>query len=107
MPKRIIRSPLAREDTLNVYAHIALNNPTVAEEFFDAVDELLDRLLRYPDMGNRIDLKSSRLKDMRVFRVSAKFDHYLVFYRAMNDDIHLVRVLHGSRDIEALLAQDL
>ena len=90
-----------------MYAHIALDNPAAAEEFLDAVDALLNRLLQYPEIGSPIDLELSRLKDMRVLCVSKKFYRYLVFYRVANGDIHVVRVLHSSRNIESLFSEQL
>lgn len=106
MPKSISRSPRAQEDKLKAYLHIALDNLAIAEEFVDAVDELLDQLLTHPEMGDRIKFNASRLQDLRLFPVSAKFDHYLVFYRPTDDGIHVVRVLHSSRDIEALFCEE-
>ena len=105
MPKDIFRSPRAQEDILKAYLHIALDNSAIAEEFMDAIDELLDQLLTHPEMGGRIEFRSPRLQGLRLFRVSEKFAHYLMFYRPTGDGIYVVRVLHSSRDIEALFSE--
>lgn len=105
MPKDIFRSPRAQEDILKAYLHIALDNPAIAEEFVDAIDELLDQLLTHPEMGGRIEFRSPRLQCFRFFRISEKFDHYLLFYRPSDDGIYVGRVLHSSRDIEALFSE--
>jgi toxin ParE1/3/4 len=31
---------------------------------------------------------------------------YLIFYRQSQDDIEIIRILHGSRDIESIFNQD-
>ncbi|MGB3640786.1 MAG: type II toxin-antitoxin system RelE/ParE family toxin [Rivularia sp. (in: cyanobacteria)] len=35
------------------------------------------------------------------------FRNYLVFYRTRDTDIEILRVLHGRRDINAILDEDL
>ena len=44
------------------------------------------------------------LAGVRVFPVS-RFKKYLVFYRPVADGIEILRVLHGARDIDDLLAE--
>jgi plasmid stabilization system protein ParE len=43
---------------------------------------------------------------IRVFPVS-RFKKYLVFYRPIEGGIEVLRVLHGARDIQGLLADGL
>jgi toxin ParE1/3/4 len=62
-------------------------------------------LATQPAMGWRCKLGPSRLKDVRVFRVSAPFAEYLIFYQARGERIEILRVLHGSQDLEVLFSQ--
>ena len=42
---------------------------------------------------------------LRVVRVSSRFRRYLIFYRLLDETtIEIVRLLHGARDLAALLA---
>jgi len=42
---------------------------------------------------------------MRRFPVSDGFEKILLFYFPVQDGVDLVRVVHGSRDLERLLAE--
>ena len=43
-------------------------------------------------------------EDVRFIPVS-RFRKYLVFYRSIDDGIEILRILHGARDIQGLLAE--
>jgi len=44
---------------------------------------------------------------MRRFPVTDGFEKMLLFYFPLKDGVDLVRVVHGSRDLERLLAEGL
>lgn len=52
-------------------------------------------------MGWRSRLKHEALKSMRVFRVGG-FERMLIFYRPESSGIEILRVVHGSRNLQAL-----
>jgi plasmid stabilization system protein ParE len=56
-------------------------------------------------MGWRCKFADPRLKGVRVFRVSAPFEEHLIFYRLRGKRIEILRLLHGSQDVEALFGQ--
>ncbi len=92
----IRRSRLAQQDYRDVWRYIAADNPDAADEFLRRVDAKLELYARHPLMGkNRNDLAPG----LRSFSVA----HYLAFYNATADGIDLVRLLHGSRPLKALL----
>lgn len=35
-----------------------------------------------------------------------KFENYLIFYQSMEEELLIVRVLHGARDIAALFEKE-
>jgi hypothetical protein len=45
------------------------------------------------------------LQGMRRFPASDGFENILLFYFPLHDGVDLVRVVHGSRDLEHLLAE--
>jgi plasmid stabilization system protein ParE len=45
------------------------------------------------------------LRTARVFRVSARFENYLIFYVPFQDYVEILRVVHGSQDLEALFGK--
>lgn len=62
-------------------------------------------LTAQPAMGWRCKLHDSRLAGVRMFRVGAPFTDYLIFYQPRGERIEILRVLHGSQDLEALFSQ--
>ena len=73
----------------------------VAIRFLNDFDVALGRLREFPRIGTRWpsdnpELQGLRRLQMRTFPVS-------IFYLDMEPYVEIVRVLHGSRDLPALL----
>ena len=98
----IYKSPLAETDIIDIAVHIANNNPDAAERFLKATEETFAFLVSMPLTGHIILFKNSRAKNVRVWSVQ-NFDRFLIFYRPVEDSIEIIRLLHTSRDIEAIL----
>lgn len=58
-----------------------------------------------PGIGERRESPNPRLAGLRVWRVEG-FEKHLIFYRPAGDGIEIVRVLHGARDIDSILADE-
>lgn len=102
MSRAIVRAA-ARRDIHNAADYIANDNPTAARRFYAAVDRTLDSLAD-PESGALYDV-GPNLEGLRVWQVKG-FKNYLVFYLPISDGIAVVRILHGARDIEQILAQE-
>jgi len=83
--------------------YISENNPAAARAFLMAAEETLVLLSHQPQMGAGRSYNNARLEGMRMFPVSG-YGKYLLFYVPLPKDegIDLVRVLHGSRDMNAV-----
>jgi hypothetical protein len=53
-------------------------------------------------MGWRSQLKRSELQHLRVFRVKG-FEKMLILYLPLPNGVEILRVVHGSRNLQALL----
>ena len=73
----------------------------LALRFLAAARETFSLLATQPQIGWPARLKNPLLKSLKVFRVSG-FDRMLIIYRPGPDGIDIVRVLHGSRSLQAL-----
>ena len=73
-----------------------------ALRFYDATAATFDKLARMPGMGERRESSNPRLAGLRVWRIDGFPDH-LLFYRPVEGGIEIIRVLHGARDIDAVL----
>jgi toxin ParE1/3/4 len=56
-------------------------------------------LADFPQIGTRRDELKAGLRSQPV-------GNYLIFYFPLEDGIDIVRVLHGSRDVDAIFHQD-
>jgi toxin ParE1/3/4 len=104
--KTLTRTPQSEEDVHATYRHIALDNVDAAEAYLDALFDTFDKLLKHPKMGVLVEETKGKLRGLRVISVSSKFRKHLVFYLPLEKNIHIVRILHSSRDIEPLFAEE-
>lgn len=74
----------------------------LALRFFEAAQRTFALLATQPNMGWRSSIKYPGLESLRVFRVT-EFEQVLVFYRPIRNGVEILRVIHGSRNLGALL----
>src|SRR4051794_22799179 len=67
-----------------------------------AAEKTLETLALHPESGPIVPVGRAELEGIRRFRVSDGFERILLFYLVVEDGIELVRVIHGSRDLEQL-----
>ena len=85
-------------DILDIVRSIRRHNPSAASRFVEAFRSSVELLSRMPDLGRRrTDLDAPETRSWRV----PGFRNYLIFYEVLPDRLRLLRVLHGSRDLQA------
>ena len=67
-----------------------------ANRLISKFHEMFDRIANNPDMGR---LYENRVPGLQVF-VSGD---YHIFYRTVNDDAQIKRVIHGARDLTKIV----
>ena len=95
----VVKRPLAELDLLDIWDYIADDSFERADEFLDRIESKLQALARTPGMGKR---RKELLPGLQSFPIG----NYVVFYRASEDGIDVIRVLRGSRDIEEIFRQE-
>jgi toxin ParE1/3/4 len=88
-------SPEAEADLVDIWLYIANDQPTNADRFLDRLQEKALKLAEFPDLGRDRPELAEGLKSFPV-------DRYNIYYRVTDTALVLVRVLPGSRDIDAL-----
>ena len=88
----------ARRDVLNIWRHIAADNQDAADRFVDLLIHYFRFLGDTPSAGRRRD-------ELRLGYRSFPVGEYLIFYRIMEPGVRILHVVHGRRDLEALLGQ--
>ena len=92
----------ARTDIVELAVFIGRDSVSAANRFLDATDETLTALTRQPFLGAEYPTKNPRLNGIRAMRVRG-FPNHLAFYFVRADEVEVVRVLHGARDLDAAL----
>lgn len=101
MTSRITHSPLVESDLDQISDYFAVEDINLAIRFSDAVADTEQALLKMPEMGALREYEAPELTGMRMFLVNG-FRNYMIFYMPTDYGIHVVRVLHRARDLEAL-----
>jgi toxin ParE1/3/4 len=93
-----LRSPQADSDLDGIWYYIASESGSVeiADRLIDSITERFFLLVNYPNIGGRLD------DDLRPGLRSFSVGEYVIIYRLRDEDVLILRVLRGSRNIQAL-----
>jgi toxin ParE1/3/4 len=96
MNRRCELTELADQDIFEISFYIAQNRGAdAAKNFIDKLNHKFILLAESPKLGrNRSELSP----ELRSFPNG----NYIIFYRLISDGILVVRILHGSRDINSI-----
>ena len=89
-------SPRARADLDEIWDYVAEDSPSAADRLLATFEEKLLLLAKQPLLGQSRDELRPGIRSFVVGR-------YVVYYQLADDRIRVVRVLHGARDVDALL----
>jgi toxin ParE1/3/4 len=101
----VLKTPQARIDLAGCYAYIGERSPAAAHRFRQAAERTFGELARSPLIGEPAGFDNPRLEGLRCARVR-RFRNYLIFYRPIENGIHVIRVLQAARNIAAILEED-
>lgn len=73
-----------------------------AVRFAKAVDDTIESIACFPDLGSPWDSPDADLTNMR-FWIVKRFRRYLLVYERIKKVVVIHRILHGSQNIEELL----
>ena len=89
---KIVISDKARSDLLQLYAYLAARSPAAACKAVAAVDTKFANIAEFPFIGRE---RSALADGLRSFVSGTQ----VIFYRISGEEIVVVRVLDGRRDI--------
>ncbi|MEA5595568.1 type II toxin-antitoxin system RelE/ParE family toxin [Rivularia sp. UHCC 0363] len=102
----VYKHPQVIRDLIDLATYIAANNMDVSDKFLVAAEDTFKQLALTPKMGRVREFYNPNLANVRQQPIKG-FRNYLVFYQTRDADIEILRVLHGRRDIDAILDEDL
>lgn len=93
--------PLARLDMEQIFNYIAVElcNPTAAIGQINDFEKAFDNICSFPESCPFINNEYVKDKSLRKLVVN----NYIAFYRIMDKEIQVVRVLYGMRNYETFL----
>jgi toxin ParE1/3/4 len=88
----------AEADLDEIWLHVAEDSGAIetAQKLIESIATTFDLLSEYPKMGRARD-------DLRREIRGDSVGNYIIFYRIVDDDVLILRVLHGRRDLGPLL----
>jgi plasmid stabilization system protein ParE len=100
---RFVLSPEALDDLDTIWEYIARENAEAADRVIESAYRVCKNLADHSELGPRRAFPDNDPSDIRFF-VITDFPNYLIFYRNGDDAVEIVRVLHGSQDIDDLFS---
>jgi toxin ParE1/3/4 len=99
MKPLLLWTPRAREDLLDIYVTIGLDNPSAAERLYTAIEDQATLLITHPRLGVR---RPDIAPTARMLAAGS----YLLLYETHPDTddgpidgVEIARVVHGHRDL--------
>ena len=93
---RVLRTLQANMDLLEIWCAVAEENIDAADKLLESFSSKLQTLATQLMMGR---LREEFSRPLRSFSTGK----YVIFYQPIDDEIEVIRVLHGSRDLRNLL----
>lgn len=89
---RLVILPAARADLIEIGDFIAQDDPRRAASFVAEIEAKMRAAAERPMSFPARDELHERLR-------SARYGRYLIFFVEQEDEVRVVRVLHGARDL--------
>ena len=89
----------AESDLEDAWEYLAQRNEAAADRLLDGILQRARLHAQFPLLGR---LREDLGPNLRIFVVSP----FVAFYRPFADTIEVLRVLHGSRDVETIMKQE-
>lgn len=87
---RLLWSERAEDDVAAIVEYVANDNPRAAVRVGDEIDQQIQRLREFPEMGRRGRVRGTREPIIAGLP-------YIAVYRALPEVVQIVRVLHGAQ----------
>ncbi|MEO0986508.1 MAG: type II toxin-antitoxin system RelE/ParE family toxin [Cyanobacteria bacterium J06639_14] len=98
MEREFRLSLTAEQDLTDIWGYVADYDEAPADELIDQLVKRFLMLSNFQDAGRR---REELAPGLRSFPVK----QYIIFYRVIPEGIEVIRVLHGSRDMDQVFAE--
>jgi toxin ParE1/3/4 len=97
--KPVVITPEAKRDLAGIAEYIAADNPCRAVTFIEELEERCIALAKAPHAPRQFPHLGA---DAHIL----PYRNYVILYRDLPREISIARILHGARDIMALITPD-
>ncbi|PSN18717.1 type II toxin-antitoxin system RelE/ParE family toxin [filamentous cyanobacterium CCP5] len=101
----LIKRPIVIQDLIDHATYISRDNLDAGDRFLYAAEATFQRIAKLPGMGKLSGFTTPRLAQVRQYPIKG-FNKHLIFYRTLPEAVEIIRVLHGSRNLEFILEQE-
>ncbi len=95
----VIRTDQAKADLREILSYLEERSPPAADDLLEVIEQRCALLGLFPKIGRTRDELMPGLRSIAI-------EKYLLFYRITAETVEVVRILLGSRDIEAIFHGD-
>lgn len=94
MEREIFFAPRAARDLKEIFEFISVDDKAAARRVIGRIERTIGLLLHRPFLGPAV--LAPKRAGLRKITVAP----YVVFYRVLETELQIVRILHSSRDLE-------
>jgi plasmid stabilization system protein ParE len=104
---QVLYRQAARDDIVRQFRYylLAADVPEVAIRFRESVRRTVQSLRDYPQVGPRYSSDNPQLQNLSTWPV-AGFEAIRIYYLLQEDTMHILRILHGKRDVRRILEKE-
>ena len=96
----IIKAKSAHEDIVSIGIYFEQQSPVLTNNFLASLTKTLGTIAAFPNIGRVYnDIESCELRTLQI----RNFKRLLIFYRVLEKEIEIIRIIHTARDIPHLL----
>ena len=104
---KVLYRQTASDDIVRQFRYYLLTAEAseIALRFREAVRRTTQLLRQNPHMGPRYSSSDPRIQNLRSWPV-AGFEAIRIYYALEEDAMHIIRILHGKRDVRRILQSE-
>lgn len=99
--KPVVFNPVAVDDLEEIVNYIAQDNRVAAEAVRCDILNTAESLGEQPGLGIRPRFSAPRFAGIRYLPCD-QYPTYLLFYRELGEEMEVLRIIHGARNLPAL-----
>jgi toxin ParE1/3/4 len=95
----VLRAERAELDLAEILDYLDQHSPLAAEQLAAAVDQRCSQLGQLPGIGRAREEIAPNLRSVVIER-------YVLFYRVTPSAVEVLRILHGTRDLDRIMRDE-